>query len=199
MNTDRRKSIAHVAMSILRRIDGVDSACLHGSLSGPTADRYSDIDIKVEFPADDARSASRKVQDAMQTSLGVEFMDWAPSLLPDTPVMTYSIVGLSIFWNIDVEISVPARTRNVTADMVRNNPIGHLLKLWSVTLKHRIRNDQRSAGEIEKVWGRTVGTGAVPADGYLALRGALDVMAASMQFPSFIAQCHEELKEVEGT
>ena len=112
----------------------------------------------------------------MQSALDIEFVDWAPSLLPDTPVMTYYIAGLPIFWNIDVELNVPAAMRNVSVEMVHNNPIGHLLKLWTVTLKHRIRNDQRSAQKIEKVWRRTVRKVAIPTDGYLALRGALFIV-----------------------
>ena len=134
----------------------------------------------------------------MQSVLDLEFVDWATSLLPDTLVMAFYVKGFPIFWNIDVEVVVPAAMRNITRKTVYNDPIGHLIKLWSHTLKHKIRNDHRSVKEIESVWIRTVGTANVPADGYFALRGALDVIAKSDRHESLVAQCYAELDKAES-
>ena len=190
---DRRAATISRLTEALGALQGVASVGLRGSLARGTGDRYSDIDLTVGFPRDRVSCAGRWVIAAVEAAFPVELVDWAPSLLPDSPVITFFLEGLPIFWTVDVSIDAPPELRDMVPDMVHNDPMGHLLKLWTATLKHTIRNDPRSTPEIQKVWLHAVGDAPCPPGGFPALAGALQAVRASGRFPRLVDRCSEEL------
>ena len=191
-----RSHIASRVAEVLRLIGGASEVYFRGSLPSGSLDMFSDIDIAVAFPSLDAATASREVIDAMESACTIEFADWAPTLLPRTPLVSFFLADVPIHWNVDVQIDLPSEQCNLTAEMIHNDPAAHLLKLWAIALKHVARQDPRAPDEVRKVWDRTIG-GQLPANQLAALGSALECISASGRFAAFAARCLQTLHDVQ--
>ena len=91
--------LAEKALNALESIDERDiHAWVRGSLANGSSDEFSDIDVGISFPSLDSLAASRLVEDIMRRTFTPEITDWAPSLLPETPVVSFFLSGTPIFW-----------------------------------------------------------------------------------------------------
>lgn len=168
---------------------------IHGSLLTGNYDRFSDIDILAAFPTRDSMSASAAVVQAMKSAFPLVIQDIAASLLPKTPIISFFLQNTPVFWNIDVEIRVPPEGRNLTRDHVANDPVGHLLKLWVHTFKHRIRRDARAEQELLKVWLKIAGDRPKPKSAREILKESLRIIAEMQADHDFVANCERILSE----
>ena len=101
-----RCEIANDLTRVLKEDDIVTKTGIRGSISNKTTDRFSDIDISVTADSAFDHDLVDKVTHRISSRYDMLFSDWAKSLLPETPLVSYYIKSLPIYWNIDIEFSV---------------------------------------------------------------------------------------------
>jgi hypothetical protein len=191
--TDRR-TLADAAVACLTADADLGETCLRGSLVDGPADDYSDIDIGLNPTTITDADAVERAVSRFESRFDVEFHDWATSLLPDRAVVTFYLRDVPLFWNIDLEIVVPADLRRATRDSVVLDPVFHALKVWPLALKYSLREDEAQRADVTRFVTRH---GAAPADGWVWLRAALGTaldtitQQATDRHRPFLARCRD--------
>lgn len=113
-------------------------------------DEYSDIDIGIDVSGEDNGAfAVEKLPNIINQHFSVIFVDWAPSLLPKTYIQSFFLRGTSPFWFIDIECIATPHIPSVSN--VKNDEIGHLIKLWIQTAKYHLRKHPSSNLQVQKL------------------------------------------------
>lgn len=189
-----RRALAEAAIACLSADPDLGETCLRGSLVDGPADDYSDIDIGLNPTTIADTDAVERAVSRFESHFDVEFHDWATSLLPEKAVVTFYLRDVPLFWNIDLEIVVPADLRTATRDSVVLDPVFHALKVWPLALKYSLREDEAHRADVTRFVGRH---GAAAAEGWAGLRAALvtalDTIAlqATDRHRPFLTRCRD--------
>ena len=130
--------LASTIIDLLRSSE-INSIELVGSLSENKIDKYSDIDFMLKdtnsSPLDNINIALGIIQDNFE----VVFFDWAKSLLPEKYVFSVFLKQNNIFWFVDLTCCRDAKYSNVNRDLLPQDKIYHIFKLWICNAKQQIR------------------------------------------------------------
>jgi predicted nucleotidyltransferase len=190
--TVRRLKLAGEILGHLERLPGARRAYLRGSLAGGTVDAYSDVDLGVDVSGSDNGAFALRLADALRPHLPIDFVDWAPSLLPGAYVQSFYLRDFPIFWNVDVECVATPHVPSVTSAPL--NTTDHCLKLWALTAKHCLRRREGARREVEALARRVLGDRAPDGDprSHPALMCAVLASLAATADPArqaFLARC----------
>ena len=191
-----RCDIAKELTQILKDEDVVNKAGIRGSIANKNADRFSDIDLFVTsdsaFDCDLVDRITRRVC----ARYDLLFSDWARSLLPATRLVSYYMKDLPIYWNIDIEFSVPDDRKTISKDAIIHHKEEHCLKLWCLTLKHIHRGNDLYNDEVPMLYRRVLGESNTNGKSYsLLMKEILDSLSGQLplKFMPFLSECEKEL------
>lgn len=156
MGMDRRWEVAKSVQVLFENLPEVVSVFLKGSLQGGYYDELSDIDIVIDVSGSNDADFVKAIDSRMESAFDIYFFDWAPSLLPAKFVKTFYLRGLSIFCNLDIEVTAtPHYGTLLRSDIVREPTAAHL-KLWALNTKYYLRGKLGVDGEIAKLYRRVL-------------------------------------------
>lgn len=138
---DFLKNRAEELLTILQALPGVQKCSLYGSLSANTHDEFSDIDIEIDVSGQDNGLFCLSLPGLLKDKLPVYYWDYAPSLVPERYIVSFSLDENNPFLIADLCCSGLPHCTTVTKEQLRaqNDPVSHLLKLWTANLKHYAR------------------------------------------------------------
>lgn len=117
----------------------VTSCTLYGSLANGNFDEYSDIDLEVDVSGYDNGIFLTKLPEIMSIKYPVIFYDYAPSLLPNSYVISIAIDENHPFRIVDFKcVATPHCTTLGKEDLIINK-VEHTMKLWTANYKHYLR------------------------------------------------------------
>ncbi|MBO8156564.1 MAG: nucleotidyltransferase domain-containing protein [Bacillaceae bacterium] len=147
--TDGRIQLGNEMIQLFNQEDKVKEAFLRGSLAKGEFDEYSDIDIGIDVSGYDNGAFALELPEILAKHFPILFYDWAPSLLPDSYVQTYFLSGNPPFWFIDIECIATPHAPSVTH--VKNDFVGHHLKLWILLSKYYLRGNPNTNEQIKNL------------------------------------------------
>lgn len=120
-------------------IDEVRSCTLYGSLANNSFDEYSDIDIEIDVSGYDNSLFLTRLSEIMSLKYQVVFCDYAPSLIPESYIISIAINENNPFCIVDFKcIATPHCTTLRKQDFVIDK-VEHTMKLWTANFKHYLR------------------------------------------------------------
>jgi len=143
-------------MRFLDTLPQVKSCDLYGSLSGGKADKYSDIDIKVDVSGIDSGAFMKTLPELVAKNFPVIWHDFAPSLAPLQYVVSIAIDENNPFCVVDFKCTATPHIETIQKSDLENDIFFHLIKLWVANCKHYIRGAD-CTGDIQKMARRTIG------------------------------------------
>ena len=147
MNLER-KELVHELVDFFGNMPEVNNVRLRGSIVSGKTDRFSDIDLLVEGSFSAVETFAALILRRMDNHFKVEFFDWATSLMPNEYVVSFYLKNVSIFWNVDVQLTSDSSRKSSSKFM--NNPTHHLIKLWILNLKY-LQRQQYDKLTVEKL------------------------------------------------
>lgn len=152
------KKTAHEVCEFLKTLPGVTGCQLYGSLSNGTFDEYSDIDVRVDVSGMDNGQFLLELPELFAAKFQVYFYDFAPSLAPEKYVVSLALDEERPYRLVDIHCVAEPHCASVTPEVLKkkNNPYDHLLKLFSVNLRHYLRGSE-CYDDIRKLYDRVFG------------------------------------------
>jgi predicted nucleotidyltransferase len=188
---DNRMELANEIMEMLRKTPEVKDVFLRGSLAEDKMDEFSDIDIGIDVSGEDNGAfAAEKLPNLINQHFSVIFSDWAPSLLPKKYVQSYFLKGTSPFWFVDIECIATPHFPSVLN--VKNDEIGHLIKLWIQTTKYHCRKYPSSSLQIQKLANRILRTNYTSGNSSALLETILneiDIINTNNRYEQLLEDC----------
>ena len=132
---------AQEIMEILNELPMVISCELYGSLSTGKADELSDIDIFIDVSGYDNGKFMLEVVDLLKNKLNIIYSDYAPSLIPNSYIVSIAIDENNPFKIADLNCIAAPHCETVTKSMIENNLLSHTVKVWTANLKHFVRGE----------------------------------------------------------
>lgn len=117
----------------------VKNAALQGSLQRNSHDEYSDIDIELDVSGSDNGAFFLRIPMLLNQIYPVIFHDYAPSLLPDSYIVSCAISEENPFLIVDIKCSAVPHIQSIQKGDLAYEKFPHILKLWIVNLKHYLR------------------------------------------------------------
>lgn len=148
-------ALADELCSHLKTLPEVKSSALYGSLTTDHWDCYSDIDVEIDASGADNGALLLRLPELLSHRFPVVFFDYAPSLAPEKYVVTLAIDASNPFRMADITCAAIPHHPSVSAQMLRerNDPLNHMLKLFSANVKHYLRGAD-CRGDIERMYRR---------------------------------------------
>jgi predicted nucleotidyltransferase len=125
-------------MKTLKTLPMVKGCQLYGSLASGTYDDFSDIDISVDVSGYDNSIFMLEIPELL-CETPIYFYDFAPSLIPESYIVTLAIHTENPFRMVDIKCVGEPFCQTVTRDQIKNELIPHTLKLWVANMKHFLR------------------------------------------------------------
>ena len=135
------KGKAEEIMGILNNLPQVKSCKIYGSISNGSTDELSDIDIEVDVSGTDNGQFMLELIDKIKDKIEIVYSDFAPSLIPRYYVVSAVIDKTNPFSIVDFRCVANPHFSTVTNKQAKNlnNVFSHILKLWTINLKHYVR------------------------------------------------------------
>ena len=155
------KEFAENICDYLKTLPYVKGCCLSGSLYSGNYDKYSDVDIEIDVSGTDNGQFVIEIPNLLSNKFHVIFYDYASGLAPDKYVVSIAIDEDNPFMLVDICCSAqPHCTSVLKQDLSRlNNNYDHLLKLFTINLKHYIRGTD-CYEDIQKMYKKLFGNTA---------------------------------------
>lgn len=149
---DTLRSQAALLIETLNQIPGVQRCILYGSLAAKKDDALSDIDIEADVSSLDNGAFALKLPDFLKEKIPIYYVDFAPSLAPEQYVVSVALDEQNPFRIADIRCHADPHINNVSREQLsrKNDPYTHILKLWTINLKHYARNTD-CAGDIRRM------------------------------------------------
>jgi predicted nucleotidyltransferase len=125
-------------MKTIKTLPMVKGCELYGSLTSGSYDDFSDIDILVDVSGYNNGIFMLEVPDLLRET-PIYFYDFAPSLIPESYIVTLAIDEENPFRMVDIKCVGEPFCQTVTREQIRNELIPHTLKLWVANVKHFLR------------------------------------------------------------
>ena len=125
----------------LLKIYEIKACNLYGSLIKGNYDDYSDIDIEIDVSGIDNSLFITKIKDILSLNYNIIFSDYAPSLAPETYIISLAISNENPFAIIDIKCIATPHFKTLTKEdlILKQNNYDHILKLFVANLKHYLR------------------------------------------------------------
>lgn len=138
------KEKANEIMSLLGDIPGVKKCNLCGSIAKGNYDDLSDIDIEIDVSGMDNGLFMLDITEILNDKLDIYYADYAPSLAPSKYIVSLAINKENPFLILDLRIVANPHCTTVTKEeiMGKNEKYSHILKLFTINLKHFIRGNE---------------------------------------------------------
>ena len=135
------KESAEYICDYLKTLPQVQRCALSGSLCRGNFDKYSDIDIEIDVSGTDNGQFVMEIPDLLSNKFQVIYYDYAAGLAPDKYVVSIAIDEDNPFMLADICCCAAPHCTSVSKqDLNRiNNKFDHILKLFTINLKHYIR------------------------------------------------------------
>ena len=135
------KESAENICDYLKTLPQVKRCALSGSLCRGNFDKYSDIDIEIDVSGTDNGQFVMEIPDLLSNKFQVIYYDYAAGLAPDKYVVSIAIDEDNPFMLADICCCAAPHCTSVSKqDLNRiNNKFDHILKLFTINLKHYIR------------------------------------------------------------
>ena len=131
--------IANSIRSYFMLLPEVQNCTIYGSIANNTCDEYSDIDMELDISGCDNSLFALRVPEILGRLYPVIFFDYAPSLMPDSYVVSCAISSDNPFLIVDIKcIATPHFTTVLPSDFPCDRAV-HTLKVFVANLKHWIR------------------------------------------------------------
>lgn len=142
--TNSLKEKANEIMYLFDKLPGVKKCTLYGSVAKGSYDDLSDIDIEVDVSGYDNGLFMLNITEILKDKLDVYYADYAPSLAPDKYIVSLAIDKDNPFLILDLCIAAKPHCTTVTKEeiMGKNEKYTHILKLFTINLKHYIRGNE---------------------------------------------------------
>ena len=138
------KEKANEIMSLLGDIPEIKKCTLYGSVAKETYDELSDIDIEIDVSGMDNGLFMLDITELLKDKLDIYYADYAPSLAPSKYIVSLAIDKENPFLILDLCIVASPHCTTVTKEdvMGKNEKYSHILKLFTINLKHFIRGNE---------------------------------------------------------
>jgi predicted nucleotidyltransferase len=130
---------AQFCMNALQSLLMVKGCEQYGSVASGSYDEFSDIDILVDVSGYDNSVFMLEAPNLLQDKLPIVFYDFAPSLIPNSYIVSLAISEDNPFWIVDLKCIASPFCQTVTRQQAKIEPIPHTLKVWVANLKHHLR------------------------------------------------------------
>mgnify|MGYP000895430975 CR=1 FL=1 len=147
---------ANEIMRFLNNLPQVKACELYGSCANGNADKYSDVDIKVDVSGSDNGAFMLSLPEIIVQKSPLLWYDYAPSLAPEQYVVSIAIDENNPFCVVDFKCVATPHIDSIQKGDLNNDTYTHLIKLWIANCKHFIRGADCSA-DIQKMGRRTIG------------------------------------------
>lgn len=136
------RNLAMTCMDVINSFSMVNSCKLYGSIANNVEDELSDIDIKVDVSGYDNGKFMLEVPHLLKKELNIIYYDFAPSLIPDSYIVSVAISADNPFAIVDINSVANPHCTTITKNDVKNEIFSHTLKIWVANLKHRARGSE---------------------------------------------------------
>jgi Nucleotidyltransferase domain. len=117
----------------------VRSCTLYGSLANNNFDEYSDIDIEIDVSGYDNSLFITRLSKIMAIKYPIIFCDYAPSLIPESYIVSIAINENNPFCIVDFKcVANPHYTTLNKQDFILDK-VEHTMKVWTANCKHYLR------------------------------------------------------------
>ncbi|MBP3645007.1 MAG: hypothetical protein J6K55_01105 [Clostridia bacterium] len=137
---------AQEIITIINQIPNVKNCTLYGSLAENRDDSLSDIDIEVDISGMDNGVFALLLPELVKQKMQVFYTDYAPSLAPEQYVVSIALDEENPFLIADIRCRAYPHYGTISKEQLKdqNDPYTHMLKLWTINLKHFARDDDCS-------------------------------------------------------
>ena len=193
------KSKAEQIIAILNDLPEVKHCTVYGSLSVNTYDELSDIDINIDVSGNDNGQFMLNLVERLRDKIKIYYYDYAPSLIPDSYIVSIAIDENNPFLIADLQCSANPHCVTVTKKQVKelNNKFAHILKLWTANLKHYSRGAD-CYNDIVRMANKLQISDIDIKDGATLLENTLCWLEsnASHEFDTFMKSCRDKFNEL---
>ena len=154
------KSLLEYANEIkeyISSINGVKSCTLYGSLENNSFDEYSDIDIEIDVSGYDNSLFLIKLSEITSQKYPVIFSDYAPSLIPESYIVSIAINENNPFCVVDFKCTATPHCTTLGKQDFAMDKVEHIMKLWTANCKHYLRG-MDCKGNIMRMAKRVIGS-----------------------------------------
>ncbi len=130
---------------------------IYGSIAENCYDEYSDIDIEVDVSGCDNSSFSLVIPDIISKLYPVLYFDYAPSLMPQSYIVSNAISEKNPFLIVDVKCVATPHMSTLGRSSFPFDRYDHTLKVFVSNLKHFLR-DVDCIDDIVRMHSRVCGT-----------------------------------------
>ena len=147
---------ANEIMEYISTYKEVRSCTLYGSLANNNFDEYSDIDIEIDVSGYDNSLFVTRLSEIMAIKYPIIFSDYAPSLIPESYVVSIAIDENNPFCVVDFKcVANPHYTTLGKKDFILDK-VEHTTKIWTANCKHYLRGIDCQS-DITKMAKRIIG------------------------------------------
>lgn len=152
------KELAEMICGYLKTLPEVKGCCISGSLVRGNYDKFSDIDIEIDVSGRDDGQFLIDIPRLLSKKFHVIFYDFAQGMAPEKYVVSVAVDEENPFMFADICCTARPHCESVTSeDLSRlNNQYDHILKLFTVNLKHYIRGAD-CCKDIQKMYKKLFG------------------------------------------
>lgn len=145
--------LANQVSAYLGALPQVKNCRFYGSLANGSFDGYSDIDVEIDVSGLDNGQFLLEIPTLISQRFPVVFFDFAPSLAPEKYVVSVAIDTENPFGIVDISCAAQPHCRTVSRQdlKAKNDPYCHILKLFTMNLKHFSRG-MDCLQDIEKMY-----------------------------------------------
>ena len=142
----------------------VTSCVLTGSVAERRHDRYSDIDMEIDVSGHDNSRYALTLPAVMARYRPVIYSDYAPSLMPDSYVVSLALSAENPFLLLDIKCTATPHCPTLQRGDFPYDVFAHTLKLLVLNTKHFLRGAD-CLSDIRRMYTRLYVQGAeLPAD-----------------------------------
>jgi len=105
----------------------VKSCTIYGSAASSSYDAYSDIDIAVDVSGSDNSIFARSVPEMLGGLYPIIFFDYAPSLMPESYVVSHAISAENPFRMVDIKCTATPHFTTLSRADFPMNRVNHTL------------------------------------------------------------------------
>lgn len=149
--------IANSIQSYFLSLTKVNDCRIYGSIAKNCYDKYSDIDIEVDVSGYDNSSFSLEIPDIISKIYPVLYFDYAPSLMPQSYIVSNAISAENPFLIVDVKCVATPHIMTLGRSSFPFDHYDHTLKVFVANLKHFLRGVD-CVDDIVRMHSRVCGT-----------------------------------------
>lgn len=132
--------MAEEAATLLARDEWVMGVVPYGSLTDGRADRYSDIDLRVELRGISDRAFAEMVPELLRSIGPFVIEAWGPTALPDRFIRCLYFADFPLFWHVDVWCESDLHVDGLDLKSAFHWP--QMFRVWVDELKKVLRGAQ---------------------------------------------------------